>query len=98
MTKEINIIEIVKSHRMIERALKLLLSKEMHRKLLKSSEYRLISSEVLEDSELDRPKEPTKRAMIDEDVPDVIEQGFDDLPSAEMNNDQQRTMMQENRV
>ena len=62
MTKEINIFKIVKSHRMIERALKLLLSKEMYRELLRSSEYRMISPEEVEGSE---PKEMTNRAMID---------------------------------
>ena len=65
MTKEINIIEIVKSHRMIDRALKLIFSKEMHRELLESSKYRWISPEVVEGSELDKPKEPSNRAMID---------------------------------
>ena len=39
LTHEINIVEIVKSRRLIQAAIKLLLSKERHSKMLKNVQY-----------------------------------------------------------
>ena len=83
MASEVNIIQIVKSRRLIKKALKLLLSEKKYIRLMGGAQYKLIDPEKYETDAISEKPQESQLGSETNSI-EVIEQRIDDMPQQRM--------------